>query len=117
VVGIEDEIVKAGAQIIWVLEKGPRFEDGTSDLCYTLLGDNGGSTQGYCVGDDQTVPVAGAFDDSPFSVNRGFDIVVNRRTMKIVWESSHGSPSGNDNPSAAEVLAAVQKAVADARAQ
>jgi len=115
-VGIEDGIVAAGAQIIWVLEKGIQVEDGTADLCYELLGTNGGSTAGYCVGDDQTQPVAGTFDDAPFSVNRGFDLIVNRRTMKVVWESSHGSVAGNDNPSADEVLAAVEAAVADARA-
>lgn len=115
-VGIEDDIVDAGAQIIWVLEKGIDLEPGTASLCHQLVATNGGSTRGYCVGDDQTDPVPGTFDGSPFSVNRGFDLIVDRRTMQIVWASSHGSPAGNDNPSAGEVLAAVEQAVAAARA-
>ncbi|MEM6929862.1 MAG: hypothetical protein AAF602_23195, partial [Myxococcota bacterium] len=115
-IAIEDDIIAAGAQIVWVLEKGISLEDGTAELCYSLLGNISNSRQGYCVGDDETQPVAGTFDDSPFSVNRGFDIIVDRRTMRIVWESSHGSTGGNDNPEASEVLAAVEEAVAAATA-
>ncbi len=115
-VGIEDEIVAAGAQIVWVLEKGRSFEDGTAELCTEYLATNGGSGQGFCVGDDETQPEPGTFDDSPFSVNRGFDILVDRRTMRVVWEASHGSVSGNDNPDEAQILSAVEAAVAAARA-
>ncbi len=73
-----------------------------------------GSDDGWCVGDGQTVPTPGTFDNSPFSVNRGFDMVVDRQSMEIVWEGNHGTGGGQDNPSAADVLAAVEAAVAAA---
>jgi len=65
------------------------------------------------VGDDETAyPYADAFDDSPFSVSRGFEIIVRRSTMTIEWASSHGSVGGNDNISAADLLAEVEAVVA-----
>ena len=73
-----------------------------------------GSDTGWCVGDGSTVPTPGTFDNSPFSINRGFDMIVERESMEIVWENSHGTGSGQDNPSAADVLAAVEDAVAAA---
>lgn len=109
---IEDEIVAAGAEIIWIDQGG----GSTAEGCYERF-QNQDSTQGWCVGDGETSPVAGTFDNSPFAVNRGFDLIVDRRSMTVVWESSHGSPAGNDNPSAQEVLEAVQAAVTQARAR
>ncbi|MEN0062549.1 MAG: hypothetical protein AAGA48_10400 [Myxococcota bacterium] len=76
--------------------------------------DTFGSNRGICVGDSETRPEAGTFDQSPFSIARGFDIIVDRSSMEIVWESSHGTPSGNENLDGTEVLAAVQDAVANA---
>lgn len=111
---IEAEIVDAGAEIVWVLEQDVRQQPGTAALCMETM-DALDSERGWCVGDAQTQPVAGAFDDSPFSVARGFDMIVSRRTMQIVWTSSHGSPSGNENLDAEDVLAAVQTAVEQAR--
>ena len=73
-----------------------------------------GSDDGWCVGDGQTQPSPGTFDSSPFSVSRGFDMIVERTTMEVVWKASHGSPGGNDNPSGEDVLAAVEAAVASA---
>lgn len=110
---MEDEIVAAGAEIVWVLEQDSTGTDGTVESCMTVMDALGSEDQGWCVGDAQTQPVAGAFDDSPFSVYRGFDMIVPRSTMEIVWTSSHGSPSGNENLEGPEVLQAVQDAIAN----
>ncbi len=67
---------------------------------------------GWCVGDDQTQPVAGTFDDSPFSEFRGFDIIVPRSTMVVEFSTSHGTPSGNDNITGEELLVEVEAIVA-----
>lgn len=112
---VEDEIVAAGAQIVWVLEQDPSFQPGTADLCAEVMDALGSEDQGWCVGDAQTEPVPGTFDESPFSVGRGFDLIVPRSTMEIVWTSSHGTPSGNENLDGATVLEAVEAAVEDAR--
>lgn len=103
---VEEDILAAGAEIIWVLEQGQAFQDGTAELCRTTM-DRYGSDKGWCVGDEETQPVSGTFDDSPFSVSRGFDIIVPRDTMEIVYSTSHGTPSGNDNLEGADVLQAV----------
>jgi hypothetical protein len=102
--------VDAGAEILWVLEQDPLGRPGTAESCLATM-DRLGSSLGWCVGDNETQPEAGTFDESPFSVARGFDIVVVRETMQIVWTSSHGTPSGNDNLSGEEVVEAVRAAV------
>jgi hypothetical protein len=63
------------------------------------------------VGDAETLPEAGEWDDSPFSQARGFDIVVPRSSMVIEYTTNHGTPAGNDNPSADELFEAVQGVV------
>lgn len=108
---VEDDLVAAGAQIVWVLEDDPTFQDGTADSCQTVMDALGAQDQGFCVGDGQTLPVANTFDDSPFSVARGFDMIVPRRTMKIAWSSSHGTPTGNENMTGADVLAEVEAVI------
>ena len=108
----EQAIEEAGAQIIWVLEQDRSGQPGTREACDELF-DVEGSVVGICVGDSQTEPEPGTFDRSPFSIKRGFDIIVDRRTMRIVWDSSHGTPSGNDNLSGEDVLAAVEAATAN----
>ena len=70
-----------------------------------------GTTEGWCVGDSQTEPLVGAFDDSAFSQGRGFDIVVPRATMRIEATTNHGTPGGNENPTAAEYLELVRGVV------
>ena len=109
---VEQDIIDAGAQIIWVLEQNRIGQPGTAIRCRETM-DLLGSTMGWCVGDNQTEPVAGTFDDSPFSVNRGFDIIVPRSTMEIVWSTSHGTPSGNENPSGADVRDAVLQVISE----
>lgn len=106
----EQDFLDAGAEIIWVLERDKFFADGTAKLCRDTM-DALGSTQGWCVGDAQTEPVPFTFDDSPFSVGRGFDIIVPRQTMEVAYTTSHGTPSGNDNADAAEVLQAVRDVI------
>lgn len=110
---MEQDIVDAGAQIIWVLEQDRQRNPGTRRLCDELF-DIEGSVSGICVGDNQTQPEAGTFDDSPFSIERGFDMIVERETMQVVWASTHGTTRGNENLSGAEVLSAVEEAVASA---
>ncbi len=108
---LEDDIVAAGAEIIWVLEATQNNTPGTAELCMDVMDGIGSEDQGWCVGDGETEPTPGAFDDSPFSVNRGFDMIVPRSTMEVVWTSSHGSPSGNDNLEGQDVLDAVREAI------
>ena len=72
-----------------------------------IMDELGSVNQGWCVGDNQTQPEAGSFDDSPFSVNRGFDVIVSRDTMVIDFSTSHGTAAGNDNISGDEILQAV----------
>ena len=101
----------AGAQIVWVLEQGPQFQDGTAVECEEVMQELG-ATQGWCVGDDETQPVADVFDDSPFAEGRGFDFIVPRSTMRIEYVTTHGTPSGNDNLTGDDILAAVQEVIA-----
>ena len=108
---LEDDIVAAGAQIIWVLEQDPSFEPGNARRCMDTMDVLGSEDQGWCVGDEQTEPESGTFDESPFSVARGFDMIVPRSTMEIVWTTSHGTPAGNENLEGSDVLQAVEDAV------
>ena len=112
---MEEDIIDAGAQIVWVMEQNQLGQAGTAEACRDFM-DGRGSDAGWCVGDGQTEPEPGVWDDSPFSVGRGFDIIVPRHSMEIVFTTSHGTVNGNENISGADVLEAVQEAVADARA-
>ena len=107
----EADIIDAGAEIVWVMEQNNILQPGTADNCRAWM-DYIGSTDGTCVGDSQTQPVAGTFDNSPFSIARGFDMIVVRETMEIVWVTNHGTPFGNENLDGPAVLAEVQAAVA-----
>lgn len=111
---VENEIVAAGAEIIWVLEQDASLTPGTAELCMETM-EVLGATLGWCVGDDETKPEAGTFDESPFSKGRGFDIIVPRSSMVIAYTTNHGTPSGNDNLTGEDVLAAVEEVVAELR--
>ncbi|MEZ4318871.1 MAG: hypothetical protein R3F61_15255 [Myxococcota bacterium] len=116
-VGVEDDLIAAGAEIIWVLEADASGVPGTAASCMAFFDQfpvvyGITSDQGWCVGDAETMPTPGTFDASPFSVARGFDMVVPRSNMTIVYSTSHGTPSGNDNPTGADVLADVQAIIA-----
>ncbi len=112
---VAQQIVDAGAEIIWVLEQDNTFQPGTANRCMDVMDELGDPKVGWCVGDEQTQPVSGTFDDSPFSVARGFDMIVPRQTMVIEYTTSHGTPGGNDNADGEDVLAEVQRIVAELR--
>lgn len=105
---VEEDILAAGAAIIWVLEEDTRSRPGTAESCRSTF-DGYGSDKGLCVGDGQTSPSPGTFDRSPFSVRRGIDLIVRRSDMHIVFEASHGTPAGNDNLTGADILAEVRR--------
>ena len=106
---IDDDFIATGAQIVWVLEQDASFGDGTAVSCFDTMSELGADA-GWCVGDDETLPEPDVWDDSPLANNRGFEIIVDRSTMQVVWTSSHGSGS-NDNVSPEELLAEVVAAV------
>lgn len=108
---VEQQILDAGAQIIWVLEQNSFGQPGTAEMCRNFL-DSRGSELGWCVGDGETIPTPGTFDTSPFSIARGFDIIVPRSTMEIVFTTNHGTPQGNENISGEELLAQIQAVAA-----
>ncbi|MCO4773123.1 MAG: hypothetical protein KDA24_24020 [Deltaproteobacteria bacterium] len=91
-------------------------QPGTAEGCRDFM-DGRGSEAGWCVGDGQTEPEPGVWDDSPFSVGRGFDIIVPTHSMEIVFTTNHGTPGGNENLTGDEVLDAVIDAVETAREQ
>ena len=72
---LQNELEAAGAGIIWVLEADESLTAGTADSCVRIMSDLEAS-RGWCVGDGQTMPTPGAFDESPFSEKRGFDMIV-----------------------------------------
>lgn len=117
-VGVADDITALGAEIIWVLERTASNQPGTAANCVTFMNAVGGGTsKGWCVGDSQSAtttpavsmdPTPYVFDNSPFSIGRGFDMIVDANTMEILFSSSHGSPTGNQNLTGADILAEVQ---------
>ena len=108
---MEDDILALGAEIIWVLEADYNGDPGTARLCEERMSELG-ATKGWCVGDGQTVPTPGTWDDSPFSVGRGFDLLVPTKSMEIAFSSSHGTPSGNDNLNGDAFVEALEDVIA-----
>ncbi len=76
------------------------------------MDDLGNPSVGWCVGDSETQPVAGSFDDSPFSNDRGFDMIVPTATMRIEYSTSHGTGGQDENPSGQDVLDALRAVLA-----
>jgi hypothetical protein len=107
---IEADLATNNIALIYVLEQDQSFTDGTATLCRDYM-DGRGSTGGICVGDAQTQPTAGAWDDSPLAIGRGFDIVVERATMRILYQTTHGTPAGNENLTAEELLSEILGAI------
>ena len=106
---VEQELVDAGAEIIWVLEQNPSGQIGLPADCRSYM--DGKGSLGWCVGDGETQPMSGTFDNSPFSIARGFDMIVIRETMQIAYTTAHGTTSGNDNISGEELLEIVRDVV------
>lgn len=110
----EEDIIAAGGQLIWVLEQTALGQPGTATACRDTA-DFVGSDDGWCVGDGQTQPTPGVWDNSPLANNRGFDVIVERSTMEIVYVTTHGTGSDDENTDGADLLAEVEAAVAAAR--
>lgn len=104
---IEADIAADGVQLVWVLEADSSTNPGTAESCRRFV-DSKGSTSGLCVGDGQTMPLPLTFDRSPFAEGRGFDILVRRSDMRIIYLTTHGTPGGNENLRAAELLEAIR---------
>lgn len=109
---VEQDFDQAAVEIVWVLEATATLQPGTAENCRDTI-DGYGSDGGWCVGDSQTEPDPGAFDDSAFSRGRGFDMLVLRDSMEIAYSTSHGTTAGNENPTGEQVLAAVQAILND----
>lgn len=108
-----NDIEAAGAGILWVLEQSAGNEPGTAARCVEFMTDEAvGAPTGWCVGDSQTLPEAGEFDDSPFSRGRGFDIIVPTATMVIEEATDHGTPAGNENLEGPDILRLVEEVIA-----
>lgn len=108
VADVEDEIKAEGVEIIWIIEEISFGTAGLYEHCGDFNSQISGSSAGWCVGDGETQPSAGVFDDSPFSDGRGFDVLVDRSTMQIVYSTNHGTPSGNENITGEELLADIR---------
>jgi len=112
---VSDQIIAAGGYPIWVLEYNSSFVGGTAESCYEFMSSKN-TDDGVCVGDSDTMPTAFAFYDSPFALGRGIDLIVDRHTMEVVFTSGHGTPSGNENLTGAELVVEVEAAVLAAQA-
>ena len=113
---VEEQYHAVGAQLIWVLQENTRFEHGTAADCRSFMDNRGReSTLGWCVGDaeieNQNPPGAEVFNDSPFAIGRGYDLIVSRRDMVIRDVATHGTPGGNDNLTGEELLERVQAVI------
>lgn len=95
-----------------MLERSATSAPGTADRCVDFMTNDAiGATTGWCVGDSQTQPEAGEFDDSPFSTGRGFDIIVPTDTMVIEEATDHGTPAGNENLDGPDILRLVEDVI------
>ena len=104
---VENEIVAENVEIVWVLEQDIFFLPGTASSCQAFVRGEGSQT-GLCVGDSQTNPEDGLFQNSPFAEGRGFDMLVRLSDMSVVFHTSHGSGPENDNLSGEAILAAIK---------
>jgi hypothetical protein len=109
-VEIEQDLISEGIGLIWVLEADRSGVDGTASSCRDYV-DSFGSTTGRCVGDGQTEPTPGTWDDSPLAIGRGFDIIVERETMRVLYQTTHGTPGGNENLTAQQLLEEIRGAL------
>lgn len=89
---LEAEYIAAGAQVIWMLQETTGFQPATSAQTHEFYESSIASDVGLRVGDAETQPIAGAFENSPFiDTDRGFVMIVRKRDMKIVYENTHGN--------------------------
>lgn len=107
---VEDQIVAENIQIVWVLQQDRLFRDGTAERCRTYI-DSLPSSQGLCVGDAETLPMRDVFDDSGIAIGRGFDVLVRRSDMRIVYSTTHGTVGGNENITGEELLTELRRII------
>jgi len=89
---IEDQYIAEGAQVIWMLQTPANFQTADGVAAQDYAEDTVNSDVGIRVGDDDTLPNAGAFRDSSFiTSNRGFVMIVRKRDMQIVFEETTGN--------------------------
>ena len=85
----------AGALIVWVIQEDTFASAASSQDAQNVVEFTIGSGEGIRVGDADTLPTAGTFENSPFiTSNRGFEMIVRRSDMRIVYSA----PQGNDRP-------------------
>ena len=101
------------AAIVWVLEADRSLRPGTAEACRGFM-DAQGSMSGLCVGDGETMPEPAAWDDGDVAVGRGFDVIVRRSDMRVLWSTTHGTTANNENIDGEAVRDAVQAALNDA---
>lgn len=102
---VEDEFAAAGARVIWVLNENISFQLATSQDAQNYYRDTIASALGVAVGDAETSPDVGAFNDTPIITSgRGFVMVVRRSDMQVTYSVNYSSSS------AAALLAEVQAA-------
>lgn len=103
---MEDELAAAGARVIWVLNENISFQLASSQDAQNYYRDTIVSERGVAVGDAETSPDVGAFNETPIITSgRGFVMVVRRSDMQVTYSVNYSSSSAN------ELLAQVQAAV------
>lgn len=95
---------------MWVHTEDVDQSTGTAERCMELLDGLKAPPVGWCVGDDATLPVAEAFQDSVLA-NPGYDLVVDRHTMRIEVASTHGAGPRNENLTAEELFSEIRRVV------
>lgn len=106
---VEEQLIAEGVAPIWVLQEDTSFNAGTAEACTQVFHGQYGSNQGWCVGDGESEPNARIFDRSDLAQGRGFDILVRRSDMRIIFATSHGTPRGNENLTGDELLAEIRR--------
>jgi hypothetical protein len=111
VAAVEQDILAAGAYIIWVQQLQVNNQPGTAENCVLKRMEDlsGVPRYGMCVGDGETEPVAGTWNRSPFRVNRGTDVIVRKSDMRIMHGGPHGTPTRNDDLTGEELLELVRQ--------
>lgn len=112
-----EDIEALGAEIVWVLTEDVRSNVvGTVDRCVELLEGLKAPQVGWCVGDDATLPEAEAFGESRLA-NPGYDLIVDRATMKIEVASTHGAGPRNENVNGQAFVDEVRRVVEQLKAK
>ena len=107
---LDNDIAAEGIQIVWVLMQDRLFRAGTADRCRDYIRSISGDV-GLCVGDSETRPMADAFGDSDIAIGRGYDVLVRRSDMKVVYATTHGTPGGNETLTGQQLLDNIRRVI------